>query len=70
MSLLSALLYVEFSNRTFCDFHIKNPDQLEIRPYHGALLPCNHIIIGGSECGTSLKSEKTITINDVREHNN
>ena len=70
MSLLSALLYMEFDHWTFCGFYaIKNPDLLEIGPYQGNLLPCTHIIIGGSVCGTSLKSEKTITLNDVREHN-
>jgi len=71
MSLLSSLLYMEFSHWTFCGFYaIKNPDLLEIGPYQGNLLPCTHISIGRGVCGTSLKEEKTIIVNDVRKHDN
>lgn len=71
MSLLSALLYMEFSHWTFCGFYrIKNPDLLEIGPYQGNLLPCTHINIGRGVCGTSLKEKKTIIVNDVREYDN
>ena len=71
MSLLSALLYREFSHWTFCGFYIiKNPALLEIGPYQGNLLPCTHISIGRGVCGTSLKEEKTIIVNDVREYDN
>ena len=71
MSLLSALLYKEFSHWTFCGFYrIKNPDLLEIGPYQGNLLPCTHIRIGRGVCGTSLKEKKTIIVNDVREYGN
>ena len=71
MSLLSALLYMEFNHWTFCGFYvIKNPDLLEIGPYHGSLLPCTHISIGRGVCGTSLKEKKTIIVNDVRKYDN
>ena len=71
MSLLSALLYMEFGHWTFCGFYtIKNPDLLEIGPYRGNLLPCTHISIGRGVCGASLKEKKTIIVNDVREHDN
>ena len=71
MSLLSALLYMEFNHWTFCGFYaIKNPDLLEIGPYQGNLLPCTHISIGRGVCGTSLKEKKTIIVNDVREYDN
>jgi len=71
MSLLSGLLYMEFGHWTFCGFYvIKNPDLLEIGPYQGNLLPCTHISIGRGVCGTSLKEEKTIIVNDVREYDN
>ena len=71
MSLLSALLYREFSHWTFCGFYItKNPDLLEIGPYQGSLLPCTHISIGRGVYGTSLKEKKTIIVNDVREYDN
>ena len=71
MSLLSALLYMEFSHWTFCGFYLtKNPDLLEIGPYQGDLLPCTHIRIGVGVCGTSLKKKKTIIVNDVREYEN
>ncbi len=69
MSLLSALLYMEFDHWTFCGFYaIKNPDLLEIGPYQGNLLPCTHISIGRGVCGTSLQERKTIIVNDVREY--
>ena len=71
MSLLSALLYMEFDHWTFCGFYtIKNPDLLEIGPYQGNLLPCTHISIGRGVCGTSLKKKKTIIVNDVSEYDN
>ena len=71
MSLLSALLYMEFDHWTFCGFYaIKNPDLLEIGPYQGNSLPCTHISIGRGVCGTSLKEKKTIIVNDVRDHDN
>ena len=71
MSLLSALLFMEFSHWTFCGFYvIKNPNLLEIGPYQGNLLPCTHISIGRGVCGTCLKDKKTIIINDVRRHDN
>ena len=71
MSLLSALLYMEFDHWTFCGFYaIKSPDLLEIGPYQGDLLPCTHIRIGIGVCGTSLKKKKTIIVNDVREYEN
>jgi len=71
MSLLSALLYMEFSHWIFCGFYVrKNSNLLEIGPYQGSLLPCTHISIGKGVCGTSLKKKKTIIVNDVREHDN
>ena len=71
MSLLSALLYREFSHWTFCGFYrTKNPELLEIGPYQGNLLPCTHISIGRGVCGTSLKEKETIIVNDVREYDN
>lgn len=71
MSLLSALLYMEFSHWNFCGFYvIKNPDLLEIGPYQGELLPCTHISIGRGVCGTSLKEKETIIVNDVRDYDN
>ena len=71
MSLLSALLYMEFSHWTFCGFYlIKNPDLLEIGPYHGNLIPCTHISIGRGVCGTCLKERETIIVNDVRKYDN
>ena len=71
MSLLSALLYMEFSHWTFCGFYlIKNPDLLEIGPYQGDLIPCTHINIGRGVCGTSLKERETIIVDDVREYDN
>ena len=47
---------------------IQNSNQLEIRPYQEALLPCAHISIGRGACGTRLKKKKAIILNDVREH--
>jgi len=71
MSLLSALLYMEFGHWTFCGFYaIKTPDLLEIGPYQGSILPCTHIGIGRGVCGTSLKEKKTIIVNDVRKYDN
>ena len=71
MSLLSALLYMEFNHWIFCGFYvIKNPNLLEIGPYQGSLLPCTHISIGKGVCGTCLKEKKTIIVNDVREYDN
>ena len=71
MSLLSALLYMEFNHWIFCGFYvIKNYDLLEIGPYQGGLLPCTHIRIGKGVCGTSLREKKTIIVNDVREYDN
>ena len=71
MSLISALLYMEFSHWIFCGFYvIKNPNLLEIGPYQGSLLPCTHISIGKGVCGTSLKKKKAIIVNNVRENDN
>ena len=51
-------------------FYIKSPEQLDIEPYQGALLPCTHISIGRGVCGTSFKKKKAIIANGVRQHDN
>tara|TARA_Y100000768_G_scaffold87078_1_gene62388 strand:+ start:188 stop:643 length:456 start_codon:yes stop_codon:yes gene_type:complete len=71
MSLIAALLHMEFSHWTFCGFYvIKSSKMLEIGPYQGNILPCTHILVGNGVCGTSVKKKKTIIVDDVREHDN
>ena len=70
MSLLFLLLFMKFSHWTFYHFYIKSPEQLDIEPYQGALLPCTHISIGRGVCGTSFKKKKAIIANGVRQHDN
>ena len=70
MSLLFLLLFMKFSHWTFYHFYIKSPEQLDIEPYQGALLPCTHISIGRGACGTSFKKKRAIIPNGVRQHDN
>ena len=71
MSLISALLHMEFSHWTFCGFYVmKSPNLLEIGPYQGNILPCTHINIGRGVCGTSVEKKKTIIVEDVRKYDN
>ena len=71
MSLMSALLHMEFSHWTFCGFYVmRSPNLLEIGPYQGNMIPCTHIKIGRGVCGTSVEKRKTIIVEDVRKYDN
>ena len=71
MSLISAVLHMEFGHWIFCGFYVmRGPSILEIGPYQGNILACTHIPIGLGVCGTSAKEKKTIVVDDVRTYTN
>ena len=71
MSLISAVLHMEFGHWIFCGFYVmRGPNILEIGPYQGNILACTHIPIGLGVCGTSAKEKRTIVVDDVRTYTN
>ena len=66
MTVMAAILKMEFSEWIFCGFYrVIKPNLLEIGPYQGNILACSHIAFDHGVCGASASKKKTIIVDDV-----
>jgi len=68
MSILAALLKLEFKEWVFCGFYrVVEKNKLEIGPYQGHVFACCNITFGKGLCGQAALKEKVIISDNVAE---
>ncbi|WP_456439748.1 GAF domain-containing protein [Caldithrix abyssi] len=67
MANLSALLFYSMENINWAGFYLlKNEDELVLGPFQGKPA-CVRIKVGSGVCGTAVKKEKTLIVDDVHQ---
>ena len=63
---ISALIYDSLSDLNWAGFYLMKDGELALGPFQGKVA-CMHIPVGKGVCGTSVKEEKVIRVEDVHE---
>ena len=66
MSNVSALLYEEMEDINWLGFYILKDNELLVGPFQGKVA-CIRIPIGKGVCGTAVRGDRTIRVDDVHE---
>ena len=66
MSNISALLYEEMEDINWLGFYILKDNELLVGPFQGKVA-CIRIPIGKGVCGTAVRDDRTIRVDDVHE---